>query len=173
MLPLFAIISLGKLRLMRWIFLALALAAEAAAAETLSGAVAMVIDGDTLTIVDEAKRQHRVRLAGIDAPQAKQPFWLQSARSLARLCHRKPAKVEWKAKERGLLVGEVTCDGVAANAEQVRRGMAWVSSRQTGPGSALYELEAYARLQKVGLWADEKPIPPWEWRNTGQGGKAK
>jgi endonuclease YncB( thermonuclease family) len=72
--------------------------------------------------------------------------------------------VEWKAKERGLLVGEVTCDDVRANEEQVRRGMAWVSPRQTGPGSALYELEAYARLQKVGLWAAEKPVPPWEWR---------
>jgi endonuclease YncB( thermonuclease family) len=137
---------------------------QSAHAETLSGTVVAVIDGDTLTVADAAKRQHRVRLAGIDAPQAKQPFWLQSARSLARLCYRKPAKVEWKAKERGLLVGEVTCDGVAANAEQVRRGMAWVSPRQTGPGSALYEIEAYARLQKVGLWADEKPIPPWEWR---------
>jgi len=51
--------------------------------------------------------------------------------------------------------------------------MAWVSPRQTGPGSALYELEAYARLRKVGLWADEKPIPPWEWRSTGHGDKAK
>jgi len=146
---------------------------QSAHAETLSGTVVTVIDGDTLTVADEAKRQHRVRLAGIDAPQAKQPFGLPSARSLARLCYRKPAKVEWKAKEQGLLVGEVTCDGVAANAEQVRRGMAWVSSRQTGPGSALYEIEAYARLQKVGLWADEKPVAPWEWGNTGHGGKAK
>ena len=146
---------------------------QSAHAETLSGTVVTVVDGDTLTVADEAKRQHRVRLAGIDAPQAKQSFWLQSARSLARICYRKAAKVEWKAKERGLLVGEVTCDGVAANAEQVRRGMAWVSPRQTGPGSALYELEAYARLQKVGLWAAEKPVPPWEWGTTGHGGKAK
>jgi endonuclease YncB( thermonuclease family) len=159
---------------MRWLACVLVFVlVQSAHAETLSGTVVTVIDGDTLTVADEGKQQHRVRLAGIDAPQAKQPFWLQSARSLARLCHRKSAKVEWKAKERGLLVGEVTCDGVAANAEQVRRGMAWVSSRQTGPGSALYEIEAYARLQKVGLWADEKPIPPWEWRNTGHGGKAK
>ena len=158
---------------MRWVLLALALAAEGAAGETVSGAVAVVIDGDTLTVVDDAKRQHRVRLAGIDAPEAKQPFGLQSARSLARICYKKPAKVEWKSKERGLLVGEVTCGDVEANAEQVRRGMAWVSSRQTGPGSALYELEAYARLQKIGLWAAEKPVPPWEWRSTGQGNKAK
>jgi len=158
---------------MRWLGIALMLAAGTTAAETISGAVAVVIDGDTLTVVDDAKKQHRVRLAGIDAPQAKQPFGLQSAHSLARLCFKKAAKVEWKAKERGLLVGEVTCDGVAANGEQVRRGMAWVSPRQTGPGSPLFELEAYARLRKVGLWADEKPIPPWEWRSTGHRSKAK
>jgi endonuclease YncB( thermonuclease family) len=151
---------------MRWIFLALALAARAAAAETISGAVAVVIDGDTLTVVDEAKKQHRIRLSGIDAPQAKQPYGVRSARSLAQLCLKKEAKVEWKEKQRGLLVGQVTCADKDVNAEQVRRGMAWVSSRQTGPGSALYELEAYARLQKVGLWAAEKPIPPWEWRST-------
>lgn len=158
---------------MRWLGIALMLAAGATAAETISGSVAVVIDGDTLTVVDEAKKAHRVRLAGIDAPQAKQPFGLPAARSLARICYRKSAKVEWKAKERGLLVGEVTCEGVAANAEQVRRGMAWVSPRQTGPGSALYEIEAYARLQKVGLWADEKPVAPWEWRNTAHRSEAK
>lgn len=173
MLPLLAIISLGKLRLMRWIFLALALAAEAAAGESISGSVAVVIDGDTLTVVDDAKKQHRIRLAGIDAPQAKQPYGVRSARSLAQLCLKKEAKVEWKEKQRGLLVGQVTCADKDVNAEQVRRGMAWVSPRQTGPGSALYELEAYARLQKVGLWAAEKPVPPWEWGTTGHGGKAK
>lgn len=159
---------------MRWIFLALALAARAAAGETISGAVIVVIDGDTLIVVDEARKQHRVRLAGIDAPQAKQPFGLQSARSLARLCYRKPAKVEWKAKERGLLLGQVACDGKDASAEQVRRGMAWVPPRQAVmPGSALYELEAYARLRKTGLWADDKAVPPWEWRSTGHGDRVK
>jgi endonuclease YncB( thermonuclease family) len=158
---------------MRWLVWCLLFLAPAVGAETLTGTVVAVIDGDTLTVVDEAKKPHRIRLAGIDAPEAKQPFWLQSARSLARICYRKPAKVEWKEKQRGLLLGEVTCDGVAANAEQVRRGMAWVSSRQTGPGSALYELEAYARLQKVGLWADEKPVPPWEWRSSGHGDRPK
>ena len=159
---------------MRCIGLALLLACGAAVAETLSGSVAVVIDGDTLTVVDTAKKQHRIRLAGVDAPEAKQPFGLESARSLARLCYKKPAKVEWKAKERGLLVGEVTCDGVQANEEQVRRGMAWVPPRQAVmPGSALYELETYARLRKVGLWADDKAMPPWEWRNTGHGKGAK
>lgn len=158
---------------MRWLCLLLVLGIDAAAAETISGSVAVVIDGDTLSVVDEAKKQHRVRLAGIDAPEAKQPYGVRSARSLAQLCLKKEAKVEWKEKQRGLLVGQVTCADKDVNAEQVRRGMAWVSPRQTGPGSPLFELEAYARLRKLGLWAAEKPVPPWEWRSTGHGSKAK
>ena len=149
---------------MRWLWLVLTLGAGAAAAETISGTVITVIDGDTITVSDGGKH-YRVRLSGIDAPDAKQAFGLESARSLANLCYRKAAKVEWKApKPARVYAGQVDCEGADANAEQVRRGMAWVSPKQTSPGSALYELETYARLRKVGLWADDKAVPPWEWR---------
>jgi micrococcal nuclease len=147
---------------MRWLALLLSCAAGAAAAETISGTVITVIDGDTMTVSDAGKH-FRVRLAGVDAPEAKQPYGIRSARSLAALCYRKAAKVEWKEKERGVHLGQVTCEDKDAAAEQVRHGMAWVSPRQMTAGSALPELEAYARLRKVGLWADEEPVPPWDW----------
>ncbi len=155
---------------MRWLALLLAFSAGTAAAETLSGEVITVIDGDTLTVSDAARKHYRVRLAGVDAPEAKQPHGIRSARSLARLCYRKTAKVEWKAKEHGLHLGQVTCEDKDAGAEQVRRGLAWVSPQQITPGSALYELETYARLRKLGLWADEKPVAPWEWRKAAEPG---
>lgn len=149
---------------MRSLAFLLAFVAGAAAAETISGTVITVIDGDTITVSDAASKHYRVRLAGVDAPEAKQAFGLESARSLAALCYRKAAKVEWKERKRRVHFGQVTCEDKDAAAEQVRRGMAWVSPRQMTAGSALPELEAYARLRKVGLWADEKPVPPWEWR---------
>jgi len=149
---------------MRWLPFAFLFLLPAASAETLSGTVVTVMDGDTLTVADAAKKQYRVRLLGVDAPEAKQPFGVRSARSLAQLCWKKAAKVEWQEKDRAFLLGEVTCAGKEANAEQVRRGMAWASPKQTTPGSALYELEAYARLRRLGLWADGKAEPPWEWR---------
>lgn len=149
---------------MRWLWLALLVFAETATGETLSGTVEHVIDGDTLTVREAGKRRYRVRLAGVDAPEAKQAFGLQAARSLAKLCHRKSATVDWKERLGGLHLGHVICDGTPANAEQVRRGMAWVSPRHTTPGSTLYEQEAYARLRRIGLWADDKAVPPWEWR---------
>ncbi len=156
---------------MRWFFLLLWLAAHAALAETVSGEVITVVDGDTLTVREAGGRRHRVRLAGIDAPERGQPFYLRAARSLAAICYRKNASVETEEQDGGgLPAAKVKCAGVDANGEQVRRGMAWTSKAQAPIGSAVYELEAYARLRKLGLWQDPEPVAPWEWRAR-HGGK--
>ncbi|HYI87134.1 MAG TPA: thermonuclease family protein [Burkholderiales bacterium] len=154
---------------MRWLLIVFLLLARSGQAETLSGTVIGVVDGDTLTIVDAQKRRYRVRLGQVDAPESKQAFGIKSARSLYGLCFRKAAQVEWQAKDQyNRHIGHVTCEGVDANAAQVRRGMAWVSPKSTQPGSALYELEAYARVRGIGLWSDPSPVPPWEWRPRNQ-----
>lgn len=149
---------------MRWLLLLSTVAFQTAFAETLSGTVVAVIDGDTLVVQDKAQKRHAVRLADIDAPEPKQPFFVQSARSLARVCHRKSAQVEWSERDsRKRVIGYVTCDGKDANAEQLRRGMAWASPKATKPTSGMYELETYARLRRIGLWTDEKAVAPWEF----------
>jgi endonuclease YncB( thermonuclease family) len=150
---------------MRWLLIVFLLLARGVQAETLSGTVIGVLDGDTLTILDAQKRRYRVRLGQVDAPESKQAFGIKSARSLHGLCFRKTAQVEWQAKDQyNRHIGQVTCQGIDANAEQVRRGMAWVSPQSTQPGSPLYELEAYARVRGIGLWSDARPVPPWDWR---------
>src|ERR687887_553191 len=84
--------------------------------------------------------------------------------SFAELCHRKEARVEWSERDaKKRYIGYVTCAGKDANAEQLKRGMAWASPRATKPTSALYELETYARLRRIGLWADDKAVPPWDF----------
>lgn len=140
---------------MRWALVLLAMAAHAAAAEPISGKVVAVPNGDTLVILDAAGKRHRIALADIDAPERRQASGLDARRSLAELCLKKEAQSD---------AGHVTCNGVNANAEQVRRGWAWVSPKQTQPGAALIELEAHARLRQIGLWAGEQPLAPWEWR---------
>jgi len=150
---------------MRRGLLALLLFCHGEVAAEVVGRVVAIQDGDTLTILDAAKRQHKIRLVGIDAPERKQAFGKRSWQSLAQICAAKEARVEEKGKDRfGRLIGAVTCAGVDANAEQVRRGLAWVYTRYVPMGSPLYELEAYARLRQLGLWRDAQPVAPWEWR---------
>ena len=149
---------------MRWMALLAGLAVTCAFADTISGKVTKIVDGDTLVVRDAAKKRHTVRLAEIDAPEARQPFYAESSRSLTEICYRKKATVEWSERDGAKrYVGYVTCDGKDANAEQLKRGMAWASPKAMRPTSALYELEAYARLRRIGLWVDDQPVAPWEF----------
>ena len=63
------------------------------------------------------------------------------------------------------VLGRVFCGGIDANAEQVRRGMAWVFDRYVKDRS-LYPLQDEAKAARRGLWADKAPVAPWEWRKT-------
>ena len=106
------------------LMLCLALAAALAAAGELVGKVVSVQDGDTLTVLVD-RRQARVRLPDIDAPERKQPFGTRSRQSLAELCAGKVARVLEQGKDRyGRTLGRVECAGIDVNAEQVRRGKA-------------------------------------------------
>jgi endonuclease YncB( thermonuclease family) len=72
----------------------------------------------------------RVRLAEIDAPEKRQAFGNASRLSLTVTCIGKAAAVLPTGKDRdGRVLGRVRCAGTDANAEQVRRGMAWVFER--------------------------------------------
>src|SRR5690606_22767936 len=134
-------------------------------AEQIVGTVVSIADGDTLTVLDQSKRQHKIRLDGIDAPERKQPFGTRSRQSLAELCFQKSATVEAKGRDRyGRTIGIIRCAGVDANREQIRRGMAWVFDRYVPGESPLYRIQAEAREAKRGLWVDAEPIAPWEWR---------
>lgn len=47
--------------------------------------IAGVHDGDAITLLDAANRQHKIRLDGIDAPELGQPFGKASKPNLADL----------------------------------------------------------------------------------------
>ena len=139
--------------------------APCAARADFVGRVVKVSDGDSLTVLVERK-QIKVRLDAIDAPELKQPFGKHAQRSLAELCAARTARVVEKGLDRyGRTVGWIVCDGVDANAEQVRRGMAWVFERYAPRNSPLYGLQGEARGSRRGLWADPHPTAPWEWRS--------
>ncbi len=154
-----------RLLLRRFLAVGFALAIPAHAADT-TGLVVSVPDGDTLTVL-VGKQQVKVRLAEIDAPELRQAFGNRSKQSLAELCFQERAKIQQIARDRyGRSVGKVECRTVDAAAHQVATGMAWVYERYAPKDSKLYGLQDEARAARRGLWADNEPVPPWEWRNA-------
>ncbi len=141
-------------------------------AAEIEGIVTEVQDGDTLTLVNW-QHTYRIRLTDTDAPELAQARGKDSRASLFHLCALKRATAETAGEDRfGRTLARVTCAGVDANAEMVRRGRAWVFIRYAPKDSALFALEREVRLAKRGLWADDSPVPPWEWR-AGKRGESK
>ena len=146
------------------IFLAVLCATPSTALADFIGRVVKVSDGDTVTVLVENK-QVRVRLDAIDAPELRQPFGSRSQQSLAQMCAAKSVRVSERGLDRyGRTVGWIICEGVDANSEQVRRGMAWVYERYAPRNSPLYGLQGEAHDTRRGLWADPQPVAPWQWR---------
>jgi endonuclease YncB( thermonuclease family) len=136
---------------------------SSSAAADITGKVIAVNDGDTITIVHE-RQQIKVRLLEIDAPEKAQPFGNRSKQSLSNLCFGKTATLVSNNKDRyGRTLARVYCNGIDANAEQIRLGMAWVYDRYVSDRE-LYKLQNEAKVNRRGLWHDENPIPPWDWR---------
>jgi endonuclease YncB( thermonuclease family) len=139
------------------------LVTASANAEEFRGEVVRVVDGDSL-LVKFHGQQVRVRLKEIDAPELKQPFGKDARQSLAQICAKKVARVSWTELDRnGRTLGRVWCGEIDANAEQVRRGMAWVFDRYV-TDQMLYRLQDASRGDRLGLWSDPAPIAPWKWR---------
>jgi endonuclease YncB( thermonuclease family) len=142
------------------------------AAPTLEGQVVGVSDGDTITVLDAERQQHKIRLAGIDAPERRQDFGNRAKQSLSDLAHRRQAKVKTGKTDRyGRLVGKVLVDGQDVNIEQVRRGMAWhykayESEEEPADRQAYADAENAAKASGTGLWAMPSPTPPWEFRRS-------
>src|SRR5688500_8350746 len=136
-----------------------------------TGKVVSIYDGDTITVLDAEKRQHKIRLAGIDAPERKQDFGNAARRHLSRLVHGKPVTVEGRKIDRyGRRVAKVLTDGFDVNLEMVIAGYAW-HYREYEREQSLRDRESYATAERgarrshYGLWAQAKPTPPWEFRN--------
>ena len=136
-------------------------------AETITGRVVGVADGDTITVLDADNVQHKIRLAGIDAPEKEQAFGNRSKESLSDLAFNRQGSVDTTKKDRyGRNVGKVLIDGKDLNLVQIERGMAWwyrqYQREQSPVDRKLYEAaEDAAKADKRGLWRDAEPLAAW------------
>lgn len=128
------------------------------------GTVVKVIDGDTFD-VRQGQAQVRVRLFGIDAPERGQAFNRKSKEYMASLVSGKKLRLVVKNKDQyGRTVADAfLADGTHVNAEMVKAGYAW-HFRQFSDSKEMARFEQEARSRKKGLWQDEHPVSPWEYR---------
>ena len=139
-------------------------------------------------MLDGARQPHKVRLAGIDAPEMRQPYGARAKQNLGALVFGKPVVVEWHKRDRyGRIVGHVLlaapgdcsrpdCARLAdAGLLQIESGLAWhylrYQSEQAPEDRRRYAAaEQEARLTRAGLWRDAHPVPPWEYRSHHRAG---
>lgn len=128
------------------------------------GHVVKVIDGDTFEM-KSGNEKFRVRLFGIDSPERGQAFNVKAKEFTASLIADREVTVIIRNKDRyGRFVGDVySDDGIHVNSEIVKAGYAWHFTRYSNDPE-LARLEQEAQDGRRGLWRDDHPMPPWEFR---------
>lgn len=138
-----------------------------ALAETFAGRVVRVLDGDTVSVLTAEKKEIRVRLAEIDAPEKDQPFGMKAKTMLSDLIFAKDVTVVKTGTDRWRRqLGRIYQGQTDVNLEMVKAGGAWAYTEYLKDG-ALRTAEEAARSSTLGLWAlqEDQRVPPWEWRH--------
>lgn len=124
------------------------------------------VDGDTLCVFCPALSEKKiyVRLVGIDAPENGQPYWDVSRDNLNNLCQYQKVFLRPEGFDKyQRTLAQVECRNENVAEQQVKNGLAWVDTRYQ-LNRALSALQKQAKQEKSGLWRENAPLPPWEYR---------
>lgn len=168
------------------LFLHFALLAQPLQAALMEGRVIHVADGDTLTVLDDQKHSHKIRLAGIDAPERGQPFGRRATEALVAIAKNQRVIVDGGKTDRyqrriGIVrvapAGCMACTpSIDVGLALIGGGLAWhylaYDREQSRNDREQYrQAEAGARARQDGLWTDAAPTPPWDWRRARRDGQ--
>lgn len=109
-----------------------------------------------------------IRLAHIDAPEKRQAFGKAAKQKLSDLCFGKTVTIVSEGKKGtyhgGRIIAEIFLeDGTNVNKTMISEGFAWHYKKYSKDKS--YDaLENDARINKRGLWTDQNPVSPWNFR---------
>lgn len=160
----------------------LLLVADAHAGGLIAGMVRAVYDGDTVLLATREDNRLKVRLYGIDAPETAkpdspgQPFGAIARRTLMYKIMGRQISAEVMDIDRNRrTVAVIRYEGRDINREMVAEGMAWAFRQNlSGPYASEYiGAEEVARARHKGLWRDDNPMPPWEFRHAQETGSKR
>tara|TARA_S200000501_G_scaffold175622_1_gene165334 strand:+ start:407 stop:856 length:450 start_codon:yes stop_codon:yes gene_type:complete len=127
--------------------------------------VTKVIDGDTIEVRQE-KRNYKVRLSEIDAPEINQRFGTESKNFLASLILNEEIELIYITEDRyGRIVAKIYKDNKDINRSMVRSGLAWVYDYYVEDQS-LYNDQNLAKKNSFNIWSEASPTPPWVFRRS-------
>ncbi|MGL5904243.1 MAG: thermonuclease family protein [Cetobacterium sp.] len=129
-----------------------------------TGKVIKVADGDTIT-VQNGEEKVRVRFYGVDAPEKKQEYGVKSLDVLKKMIDGKVVEIKQKDKDQyGRVVGEVYFEGKNLNLYMLENGHVWWYKQYSKNEKEYEAAEKKAKDKKLGLWKENNPTPPWEFR---------
>ncbi len=131
--------------------------------------VIAIKDGDSIEVFYEGKTIS-IRLADIDCPEIRriQPFGKAAKKFTSFLCYGQLVKVQHTNtfdRYKRLIATIINAQNKNVNKELVVAGLAW-HFKKYSTNADIAKLEITARVNKVGLWKDDYPVAPWEWRKV-------
>mgnify|MGYP003386122731 CR=1 FL=1 len=136
-------------------------------AESYKAKVVAITDGDTIKVIVFGE-QVKIRLAGIDCPEKKQPWGREATEAISDLVAGQNVIIEKLTIDRyGRTIARVFVDGVNVNRALVESGNCWVYPRYA-KDQKLFTLQDEAKTAQRGLWKLSKSerVAPWEWRKA-------
>ena len=136
-------------------------------AQTLTGKVIGIKDGDTVVVIDAANNQTTLRLAEVDCPEKKQAFGTKAKQFTSDAVYLKEVKYIITDTDRyGRSIAKVYYDdNKYLSAEIIKNGFGW-QYKKYSTSTLLANLEQEARQNKRGLWVDPNPIYPSVFRKN-------
>ena len=120
-----------------------------------------VQDGDSIIRGDGV----RVRLYGIDAPEKDQPYGREARKALKQYMPLVAKMKEYDEDRYGRLIVELfTEDNKSINAAMICSGAAWWYEYYAPDRPQFQQCQEDAQKNKRGLWAEDDPVAPWDWR---------